>query len=47
MHSMFVELCNNDDESLLDTIVGWTKIVLVLGLVFGSVFMCGYATARI
>lgn len=47
MHSMFTELCDDDDESVFDTVANWTKVVLVLGLVFGSVFMCGYATARI
>lgn len=46
MHNMFVELCDNE-ESVLDTIVGWTRVVVIFGLVFSAVFMCGYATARI
>lgn len=46
MHNMFVELCDNE-ESVVDTIVGWTRVVVIFGLVFSAVFMCGYATARI
>ena len=49
MHDMFVELCDAE-ESVLDTIVGWTRVAVMfglVGLVFSAVFMCGYATARI
>lgn len=49
MHDMFVELCDAE-ESVVDTIVGWSRVAMVfglVGLVFSAVFMCGYATARI
>ena len=49
MHDMFVELCDNE-ESVVDKIVDWTRVVVMfglVGLVFSAVFMCGYATARI
>lgn len=49
MHNMFVELCDNE-ESVVDKIVGWTRVAVMfglVGLVFSAVFMCGYAMARI
>ena len=49
MHDMFVELCDCE-ESVVDKIVGWTRVAVMfglVGLVFSAVFMCGYVTARI